>query len=101
MVRLEDAKFTSATLYQQSFNSYMVRLEERDGVWMNTFQDVSIPIWCDWKEVLLCVSLMRLTVSIPIWCDWKLLFKHGMSGETSFNSYMVRLEEPAKGNTAN
>ncbi len=33
--------------------------------------DVSIPIWCDWKDTSTRSHAGRRWVSIPIWCDWK------------------------------
>ena len=75
--------------------------------------DVSIPIWCDWKDVpknfpyeflkfqFLYGAIGRdvlrsfgytFLVSIPIWCDWKSSHWSLSPGQSSFNSYMVRLE---------
>ena len=61
---------------KSSFNSYMVRLEARGDCFSNTRNQVSIPIWCDWKP-----EFRKLRVP-KIAC---------------FNSYMVRLEVTMEG----
>ncbi len=34
-------------------------------------KDVSIPIWCDYKSVTGFFQMVTREVSIPIWCDYK------------------------------
>src|SRR5690606_15598168 len=94
MVRLEEVFFKKVVLLKRNFNSYMVRLEVLTIRAKRGIGQISIPIWCDWKNCFRTrVSLVK-SISIPIWCDWKeqhaeavILF------DRNFNSYMVRLEE--------
>ena len=99
----------------------MVRLEALKPELVLWAREVSIPIWCDWK----CLEKAAMSpfkkfqflygaigrreqvrptsislVSIPIWCDWKgnyAIFSN--SDKTSFNSYMVRLEDARRTTT--
>ena len=75
----------------------MVRLKVRINNVTSPVYNISIPVWCDWKQAgdvpLFCAnlnfnsSMVRLKVvppangrygcviSIPVWCDWKVIEK--------------------------
>ena len=38
-----------------------------DGYWY----EISIPVWCDWRNDCAVSKLATNLISIPVWCDWR------------------------------
>ncbi len=46
---------------------------------VSIFFNVSIPIWCDYKDKFYSLFNPCIKVSIPIWCDYKASIRHNKS----------------------
>ena len=71
MVQLEERSATDLFEPVFCFNSYMVQLEANLKSRSNPPYSVLIPIWCNWKQLLLQCRHLLSSVLIPIWCNWK------------------------------
>ncbi len=60
---------------------------------INTILWISIPVWCDWRGFWISCNILLNFISIPVWCDWRPENFAPAQSELHFNSSMVRLKE--------